>query len=227
MEENIFSVEGRISRSVFWTRWLIVFCCNIVLIIVQLSMQDKTVAVLVAIISLILSVFMFIQSIKRMHDVDKSGWYSIVPVYNIILALTDGTPGPNRYGPDPKARTVVCPSCSASNDPNAGMCNICGEALPVWSPSTISTIRSDTFLLIFVTYSVVETLATFLIQTLVPDWYEGFLRVIFGGLNILWGGALLLVGLAIRNERYRVVGIVLTSIWGLYVIISNISFMMT
>jgi uncharacterized membrane protein YhaH (DUF805 family) len=39
---------------------------------------------------------------RRMHDVDKSGWFMLVPIYNFILTCIDGTPGPNRFGPDPK-----------------------------------------------------------------------------------------------------------------------------
>ena len=42
-------------------------------------------------------------SIRRMHDVDKSGWFAWIPIYNLILACSDGTRGPNRFGPDPKA----------------------------------------------------------------------------------------------------------------------------
>jgi uncharacterized membrane protein YhaH (DUF805 family) len=41
--------------------------------------------------------------IRRMHDCDKSGWFVLVPIYNIILLFTKGTQGPNRFGPDPKA----------------------------------------------------------------------------------------------------------------------------
>ena len=40
-----------------------------------------------------------IQAVKRMHDVDKSGWFLLIPVYNLILLLTPGTEGPNRFGP--------------------------------------------------------------------------------------------------------------------------------
>ena len=29
---------------------------------------------------------------RRMHDVGKSGWFMIVPFYNLILALTPSTP---------------------------------------------------------------------------------------------------------------------------------------
>ncbi len=41
-------------------------------------------------------------AVRRMHDVDKSGWYCLIPIYNLVLACTEGTPGNNSYGPDPK-----------------------------------------------------------------------------------------------------------------------------
>ncbi len=41
-------------------------------------------------------------SVRRMHDVNKSGWFVLIPIYNIILACTAGTAGTNEYGYDPK-----------------------------------------------------------------------------------------------------------------------------
>ena len=41
-------------------------------------------------------------AIRRVHDHDKSGWFVLIPIYNLILYLTEGTKGPNRFGPDPK-----------------------------------------------------------------------------------------------------------------------------
>jgi len=41
--------------------------------------------------------------VRRMHDVDKSGWFCIIPIYNLVLACTEGTKGPNRFGEDPKS----------------------------------------------------------------------------------------------------------------------------
>jgi len=40
--------------------------------------------------------------VRRMHDVDKSGWFLLIPIYNLILACTEGTKGENEYGADPK-----------------------------------------------------------------------------------------------------------------------------
>ena len=33
----------------------------------------------------------------------KSGWFLLIPIYNLILACTDGVKGDNEYGTDPKA----------------------------------------------------------------------------------------------------------------------------
>ncbi|HHH50029.1 MAG TPA: DUF805 domain-containing protein, partial [Saprospiraceae bacterium] len=40
--------------------------------------------------------------VRRMHDVGKSGWFLLFPIYNLILAFTEGEYGENEYGPDPK-----------------------------------------------------------------------------------------------------------------------------
>ena len=58
-------------------------------------------------------------TVRRLHDRDMSGWWylglivaSLIPIINIIAAigflvlmLLPGTPGPNRFGPDPKDPT--------------------------------------------------------------------------------------------------------------------------
>lgn len=51
------------------------------------------------------------QGVKRLHDVDKSGWLILlllIPIVGFIFALymlfADGTVGPNQYGLDPKNR---------------------------------------------------------------------------------------------------------------------------
>ena len=48
--------------------------------------------------------------VRRLHDSDKSGWWLLLSLTGIgglvllIFYLLDGTPGPNRHGPDPKGR---------------------------------------------------------------------------------------------------------------------------
>lgn len=49
-------------------------------------------------------------TIRRLHDIDRSGWsilLGLIPLVGAIILLifycTEGTAGPNQYGPDPKA----------------------------------------------------------------------------------------------------------------------------
>ena len=43
-------------------------------------------------------------ALRRMHDVGKSGWFLLSPIYNLILDCTDGNVGPNEYGHDQERR---------------------------------------------------------------------------------------------------------------------------
>ena len=40
--------------------------------------------------------------VRRMHDVGKSGWFLLIPIYNFILAVSEGEKGENQYGTNPK-----------------------------------------------------------------------------------------------------------------------------
>ncbi len=53
-------------------------------------------------------------TVRRLHDIDKSGWWfwiALVPVVGVIVLLVfeclEGTKGPNRFGPDPKAEAAA------------------------------------------------------------------------------------------------------------------------
>ena len=65
--------------------------------------------------------FSLAQGVKRLHDLDKSGWLLIIgliPIVNIAFGLymifADGTVGPNRYGNDPKNRQPYQPQPSVN-----------------------------------------------------------------------------------------------------------------
>lgn len=64
-------------------------------------------------IYLIYSLAVFIPGlavlVRRLHDVDKSGWWffiALIPIVGgiwlLVLLATDGTPGTNQYGVNPK-----------------------------------------------------------------------------------------------------------------------------
>jgi uncharacterized membrane protein YhaH (DUF805 family) len=56
------------------------------------------------------------QTIRRMHDINLPGWcwfIYLLPFVSYLFScgvtLIDGTPGPNRFGPDPKGRPSYQP----------------------------------------------------------------------------------------------------------------------
>jgi uncharacterized membrane protein YhaH (DUF805 family) len=74
----------------------------LMLISIGLAMDS----VLSGIIQITFVAYLVIQSVKRMHDVDRSGWFLLIPLYNLVLALTPGTVGNNRFGFDPKNQAL-------------------------------------------------------------------------------------------------------------------------
>lgn len=59
-------------------------------------------------------------AVRRMHDTDHSGWFLLVPIYNLILAFTEGTAGDNRFGSDPKAAPGTRTAAVSAGRPAAG-----------------------------------------------------------------------------------------------------------
>lgn len=93
----------RLSRGGYWIRWAISFPIGLFLGLLTRS-ESKPLIFAAGAASLAISIYMIIRGVRRMHEVDKSGWFILVPVYNLVLALTAGTPGSNRYGENPKQR---------------------------------------------------------------------------------------------------------------------------
>lgn len=98
--KNYATFTGRARRSEYW--YYILFCVLIGAALSVIGLLIKT-TLLSNIYSLALLVPTIAVSIRRMHDVGKSGWFILIPIYNIILACTEGEHGDNQYGPDPKA----------------------------------------------------------------------------------------------------------------------------
>lgn len=87
--------EGRASRSEFWFFTLFYLIVSVAAGIVE----GVTGFVGLGYVPLFA---MFIPSIsvscRRMHDAGRSGWFQLVPIYNLILACTPSNPGTNKYG---------------------------------------------------------------------------------------------------------------------------------
>jgi uncharacterized membrane protein YhaH (DUF805 family) len=94
--------NGRARRKEFWYFILFNSIATMIFAIIGIAAH---VPYLNNIYSLAVFIPYLAVTIRRMHDVGKSGWYCIIPIYNLILACTDGTPGENEYGEDPKGGT--------------------------------------------------------------------------------------------------------------------------
>jgi uncharacterized membrane protein YhaH (DUF805 family) len=105
--------SGRARRREYWFFVLFNVIISIVLAIID-TMLGMQVGTGVGILSLIYSLAVLIPalavSVRRLHDIDRTGWWlliAFVPLIGVlvllIFALIAGTAGDNKYGPDPKA----------------------------------------------------------------------------------------------------------------------------
>ncbi|MEO5705996.1 MAG: DUF805 domain-containing protein [Alteraurantiacibacter sp.] len=109
--------KGRARRKEYWMFTLGVVIVYVVMSILSSmfapSFDPNTGAVsgggMASILGIVMLVFwlgILVPSVavaaRRMHDVGKSGWFMLIPIYSLILACTDGEKGDNQYGPDPK-----------------------------------------------------------------------------------------------------------------------------
>ena len=84
-----FDVKGRAVRSEFW--YFILFN------VLASTVADNLSKSLGNAVSTILFIPTLTVAIRRMHDVNKSGWFILVPFYNLYLEVKPGTEGPNRF----------------------------------------------------------------------------------------------------------------------------------
>ena len=99
--ENYANFDGRARRKEYWMFFLANFIISFALGFI-LGFISPTLGFAANIYSLAVLVPSIAVAIRRMHDIGKSGWYILIPIYNIILLATEGDKGANEYGPDPK-----------------------------------------------------------------------------------------------------------------------------
>ena len=111
VRDNYANFSGRARRKEYWMFFLL----NTIFIYALAFISGALVAVTES------SAFMFIYvayafgvlipsigvGVRRMHDVGKSGWYLLIPIYSFILAVTEGEKGANQYGEDPKTENAL------------------------------------------------------------------------------------------------------------------------
>ncbi len=101
---NYAVFDGRAQRSEYWYFVLFNFIISLVLGLIDGmagTMMTETQGILGSIYSLAVLVPSIAVGVRRMHDTDHSGWFILVPIYNLYLACIAGTEGKNRFGSDP------------------------------------------------------------------------------------------------------------------------------
>jgi uncharacterized membrane protein YhaH (DUF805 family) len=108
--------SGRSRRTEFWYFVLFNIIVTIVLSLIDTLLGTFNILRGVGLLSGIYGLAVLIPTlaviVRRLHDVDRSGWWILIGLIPLIGAivllvfeLTPGTPGSNRYGPDPKQAT--------------------------------------------------------------------------------------------------------------------------
>ena len=108
--KNYFVFTGRARRSEYWNFVLINFMNSFLLSIIDVTFglvdAETGYGTLGTTYGLAVLIPGIAVGIRRMHDVGKSGWYILIPIYNIVWAATPGILGENNYGSDPKTEDL-------------------------------------------------------------------------------------------------------------------------
>lgn len=99
--------QGRAARSEYWYFTLFMFILNLISGVIA----GASLGVL-AVLPMVLMIALFLPSlavsVRRLHDLDKSGWWVLIiliPVIGFLILLfwacKRGTEGQNMYGSDP------------------------------------------------------------------------------------------------------------------------------
>lgn len=103
--------SGRSRRKEYWFFYLFNLLISIGLAILDgvLGLGGGSFGLLSTLYALAVLIPGLAVTVRRLHDTGKSGWWLLIvlvpligAVVLIVFMATDGTPGANEYGPDPK-----------------------------------------------------------------------------------------------------------------------------
>jgi uncharacterized membrane protein YhaH (DUF805 family) len=102
--------SGRASRTEYWFFALFLFIVGIVTALIDMTvLSDIEWSPLNTIFSLGTFLPSLAISVRRLHDIDRTGWWVLIAltiigiIVLLIFACTRGTIGSNRFGADPWA----------------------------------------------------------------------------------------------------------------------------
>jgi len=132
--------NGRASRAEYWYFVLFNFIISFALILIEGS-QEGT---LYGIYSLFIILPGLAVGVRRMHDINKSGWFLVIPLYNLLLLTQKGDENVNKYGTVLQKDTIeagninesnrtkpikYCASCGTTLESDSKFCIKCGSKI--------------------------------------------------------------------------------------------------
>ncbi|MBA6154002.1 DUF805 domain-containing protein [Gelidibacter maritimus] len=113
VRDNYTNFNGRARREEYWMFVLFNFLFAIGIVIISGALANLTDVPAFIGLYFIYILAIIIPSlavaVRRLHDINKSGWFYLVGlipliggIWLLVLFVTEGDVGPNNYGPDPK-----------------------------------------------------------------------------------------------------------------------------
>lgn len=94
--------SGRSRRKEYWMFFLFNIIITYGIIFIAIGLEMPSLSILSSIYSLAVLIPGLAVGVRRMHDAGKSGWFLLIPIYNLILACTDSEADSNKWGSNPK-----------------------------------------------------------------------------------------------------------------------------
>lgn len=109
--ESFFSFEGRLRRSGYFLRAILLGIPAAILYALIEETYDSELVLFYGLLVFVLGFLIWMQYVKRLHDINLSGWWSLLnfipfvgSIFSFIVIFIDSSRGPNKYGLDPKNR---------------------------------------------------------------------------------------------------------------------------
>ena len=111
MRDNYANFRGRARRKEYWMFTLV----NVIIMIASIVVRDMYGRIVFmmdtyTICALIHFIPSLAVTVRRLHDIGKSGWFYLIvlipligPIWLLVLHCTEGQKEDNKWGPDPKA----------------------------------------------------------------------------------------------------------------------------
>ena len=129
MKYAVFS--GRARRSAFWGFVLLQLIVSFVAAFLDAAagtIENGRMGIFLALTTLVFFIPAWAVTVRRLHDTNKSGWWSLIGVIPLIgglallvFMLLDSNPAENAYGPNPKSPSESCGTSPANRSTTPDM----------------------------------------------------------------------------------------------------------